>query len=74
MVITYERRSGEDFLPLSGSFMMHIAEAAFRQAYPTLMSEWSTRERTSTSSRYARAAFVIRAQPKWLSMCQKQYS
>src|SRR2546423_10004418 len=35
MVITYERRSGEDFLPHSGSFMMQIAEAAFRQAYPT---------------------------------------
>src|SRR5258708_15329242 len=38
MVITYERRSGENFLPHSSSFMMHIAEAAFRQAYPTFES------------------------------------
>jgi selenocysteine lyase/cysteine desulfurase len=38
MVITYERRSGEDFLPHSGSFKMHIAEAAFQQAYPTFES------------------------------------
>src|SRR5258708_1598722 len=38
MVITNERRSGENFLPHSSSFMMHIAEAAFRQAYPTFES------------------------------------